>query len=37
MDPLDAADPEPGDFRALSREKDGGLAAHAVDVLRGRA
>jgi hypothetical protein len=37
MDPPDAADPEPGDFRALSREKDGGLAAHAVDVLRGRA
>jgi len=28
-------DPEPADFRALSREKDGGLSAEAVAVLRG--
>jgi len=27
-------DPEPGDFRALSRQKDGGLSAEAVDILR---
>jgi hypothetical protein len=30
-------DPEPGDFRALSQEKDGGLAAEVVDTLRRRA
>jgi hypothetical protein len=27
-------DPEPGDFRALSIEKDGGLSAEVVDALR---
>src|SRR5262245_47353279 len=36
MEPMLDLDPEPCDFRALSRAKDGGLSAHAVDVLKGR-
>jgi hypothetical protein len=34
LEPRLDLDPEPGDFRALSRAKDGGLSAEVVDALR---